>query len=103
MNKSNLKKLVGIGIVLLFVLSTCTPLTGGTTKNIKSEILDSDPETNLQTQDVIVSCSTFGIGRKDTEQKATLNQNDAELILEKINAYAELIAHDPQSIDAADP
>ena len=102
MHKSNLKKIVGIGIVLLFVISTCTPLTSGTTKNTDSEIFFTEPDTNLQAQDAIITCSTYGIGQKDTEQKVTMTCDEAELILEKVKSYADLITKDPQSTEAVD-
>ncbi|MBU0496617.1 MAG: hypothetical protein KKG04_01515, partial [Candidatus Thermoplasmatota archaeon] len=85
---------------VFFILSGCTPISGSITKNITSEKSIANPSTNIDVERAIVSCSSYGIGQKDSEHKIIMKYDDAEMLLNNINNYAALIAQDPQSIEA---
>ena len=102
MNGSVLKKFVCLVIVVLFLFSTCTSLSGSSINKMDTELAVNTPETNLQDHEAVVSCSTYGLGQEDVEQKSTMTRVEASLLLDMINAYAVVIAQDPHSTDATD-
>ena len=95
--KTNYKGIC-LGIIVLFILSAWTPISGKTElSTIEKSISNHTPQ--LQEHDAVVSCSTYGIGNIDIETKVLMTHSEAKLLLEKIETYSKLL-HDPQSAEA---
>jgi hypothetical protein len=98
MLKNTNYKGICLGIIVLFILSTWTPISGKTDLSIYKESISNNTQ-QVQEQDAIVTCSVFGIGNKDTKKRVIMLQSEAKGLLEKIEAYSKLL-HDPQSTKA---
>ncbi len=102
MQKNNCNSIVGFGIALLFLLSSLNPIIVTSAQYTISDTSEIDSVPNISEKEAIVTCSTYGIGNKDIEQKATMSHREAELFLDKIEAYSLQIMQDPQSPEAQD-
>ena len=60
-----IKKYFGLLVIIIFIILSFAPLCQSTSEIYKVEISTEDDEVIIQSQDAIVTCSSFGIGKKD--------------------------------------
>ena len=100
MSISIINNISAFGITLLLLFSTFVPMIGTSSQinNSSQSIIDS--RANIANEEAIVTCSTYGIGNTETEQKVIMSQSEAEQLLERIKDYSMVISQDPQSPEA---